>query len=152
MKHPTRRRGLTLVEVLVSMVVLSMTTLSAVALLPFCAQMRDSSGNFSRGAALVQRKLEQIRDLELSQVTAGGLAAAGVIDPLTGSDSGVYSFTSIDRLTSELNSGDGVVALSGVGSDLVTVTVTVAWRDRRGVRSSSSATTYVSSKELWREP
>src|SRR4051812_48660605 len=104
MKRHGRRRGLTLVEVLVSVGVLSLTTLTAVALFPFSAQMRDSSGSYSRASAIVQRKLEQIRKLDPENITGSGLQAAGIVDPPAGGSTGgsTYSFAVVDGLASQL--------------------------------------------------
>jgi hypothetical protein len=133
--------------------ILALTTLTASALLPLTALLRTNSGDYSRAAAMIQRKMEQVRNLDVSRVTGSGLRTARVIDETnTATGANTYSFTAVDLVGSAFNQGVGIVQLTDPGTDLVRVDVTVMWRGPRGKAERIDATTFVSSREPWREP
>lgn len=149
----SRRRGVTLVEIMAGVFILAMTTITAAALLPLTAQLRTNSGDYTHAASLVQRKLEQIRALDAAHITAGELQTAGVIDTTnTASGANTYSFTAVDAVATELKQGAGTIQLTNTGTDLVRIDVALTWRGLRGKAEQTDATTFVSSREPWREP
>lgn len=144
-----RRRGFTLIEILAAMTVLGMAVITSLALFPLSSVMRERSGGYSRAGTLLQRKLEQIRQVPPSAVTAAGLQAAGIVDTATGT---ALPFTAADQVASQLTQGAGTVTLTGVGSDLVRVDVQVTWTGYNGRKSQVQEMTYVAMTSAWREP
>lgn len=148
MKQQKFRRGLSLVEVLVTATILVVAVLTATAMFSTASSLRDYSGAYSHAGTILQRKLEQVRRLPYSQLTYTGLLNAGVIDP---GDS-PYSFTTVDSLTSELSNADGRIVLSNGGRETARADVILTWDGLRGNRRRVTATTFVSSRELWVKP
>src|SRR5690348_1813666 len=142
MRRRSFRRGLSLIEVLVSALILGLTVLAATAMFSTAGFLRDHSTGHSRAAAILQRKLEQIRRLPFSQVTYAGLLNAGVIDP----GASPYAFATVDGLTTELTNADGRIVLSNGGSDTARVDVVLTWDGLRGTRYRATAATLVSSR------
>lgn len=151
MNRSKLRRGVTLIEIMVGLFVLSMTVVTTTAMFSCSALLRNRSGSYSRAAALVNRKLEQVRKLTASQLTATGLRSAGVIDQ-TVSSSSSYSFATVDQLSTELPQSTGQLSLTNPGTDLVRVDVTISWKSIRGKSESLSAATFVADKTVWKEP
>lgn len=89
--------------------------------------------------------------------TAQGIGTSGT-STTTGSTSGTGSstssgsltFTTVDNVASDLSLGTGTIQLSGVGTDLVGITVTLNWTGMRGKAESLSTTTYVADKTAWK--
>jgi Tfp pilus assembly protein PilV len=151
MKRHKMRRGVTLMEILVAVFVLSMTIVTTTAMFSSSALLRTRSGGYSRAATLVNRKLEQVRKLDATQLTSSGLIAAGVVDTNAGTGPN-YTFTTVDQLTNELSLGTGTLSLTNAGTDLARVDVTISWKSYRGKVESVSAATYVADKRAWKEP
>ena len=145
------RRGVSLIEILAGVTVLAMTVIAASALYPASAFLRDRSTGYAHAAAIVQRKLEQVRSYDPSVLTLSTLKTQNVVDT-TSSGSGPWSFTTVDSVASELMQGTGTMSVVwDASSDLATVTVTVSWKDHRGMSNSTSAVTYVANKEVWKD-
>jgi Tfp pilus assembly protein PilV len=151
MKRRKLPRGVTLVEIMIGVFVLSMTIVTTTAMFSSSALLRARSGGFSRAATVVNRKLEQIRKLDAKLITASGLQAAGVIDPPV-SGGASYSFNAVDSLTTEFPQAASTLTVTNPGSDLVTVSVSISWRSYRGKQETVTASTYVADKSVWREP
>jgi Tfp pilus assembly protein PilV len=151
MKLGKRRRGITLVEIMIGVFVLSMTIVTTTAMFSSSALLRARSGGYSRAATVLNRKLEQIRKLDSKLITQSGLQTAGVIDPPV-SGSGSYSFTTVDQLATEFATPSSTLVVTGAGTDLVTVNVSLTWKSYRGKQETVTASTYVADKSVWREP
>jgi hypothetical protein len=132
--------------------ILGMTVIVALAIFPVSNVLRDRSGSFSRAAVLAQRKMEQIRQLSASQITATGLRTAGIVDTTNSTTATTLTFTTVDSLATELTQGTGTVQLTGVGTDLVRADVTISWTALRGQRNRINAMSYFADKSVWREP
>lgn len=149
----TVRRGVTLVELMAGVFILALTTITAAALLPTTALLRTSSGDYTRAATIAQRKLEQIRNLDPSRISGDGLRNAGIIDATNASTApNTYSFTTVDQVATDLKQGAGTVQLTYTGTDMVRIDVALTWRGLKGKAEQMDATTFVSSREPWREP
>jgi hypothetical protein len=144
----TFRRGLSLVEVLVSASIFAGTVISATTMFSGAAFLRDRSGNYSNAAAILQRKLEQVRRLPYSKMNYTGLLSAGIID----AGSSPYSFTVVDNLPAQLSDGEGRITLSTSGTETARADITLAWSGLRGTHQQVTAVTFVSNKELWVKP
>ena len=143
------RRGTTLIDVMAAVTVLAATVSTAGAIFPLGAFLRNGGGDYSRGAAIAQRKLEQVRQLPAESLTYSALYSAGLIDEAGSSPA---PFTLTDRLAAELAGGEGTIELRGVATDLVRVEVTLTWSDVRGRPRRMSAVTQVGEKGVWVRP
>jgi prepilin-type N-terminal cleavage/methylation domain-containing protein len=146
--HTRRRRGMTLIEVMAATLVLGMTILTTLGMFSSSAVMREKSGAYSRAAAISQRKLDQIRELPASRITYQGLVDAKIIDA---NSTQPYSFTAQEKLAQEFPGGAGTIQITGSGTDIVRVDLTITWNASRGKANQLSATTFVASKEVWVE-
>jgi Tfp pilus assembly protein PilV len=160
---------MSILEVMIAVLVLSFGILTAGAMYSSSALLRSRSGGYSRAAAIATRKLEQIRRLPAAQITADTLRSQGMADAATttttttttsttgttsgtssSTSSGSLTFTAVDNVASDLALGTGTIQLSGVGTDLVGITVTLNWTGMRGKAESLSTTTYVADKTAWK--
>jgi Tfp pilus assembly protein PilV len=146
----SRRRGMSLMEVLVGTFLLGMTIILASAIFPFSSFLQDRAGGYSRASTLLQKKLEQVRRLEASELTAAALHNAGVIDAAQ-STSGAYTFTTVDNVPDLLVQGSGTLTVTGAGTDLARAEVTISWVASGGKAHSVHAMTLVADKSVWRE-
>lgn len=156
MKRRHARRGLTLVEIMVGVFVLSLTIMTATAMFPLSAVLRDRSGSYTRASAIAQRKMEQIRRLPTSQINAANLRTMGVADE-GGYTSGAWHalpFTTTDEVAEEMVNGQGWMWAYTGDPDITQIWVAVYWQnfDRPGQWRMVQATSYVANKEVWREP
>jgi Tfp pilus assembly protein PilV len=142
------RRGLTFLEVMIALMLLTSAVLTASTLFPAATMARTRSSSTSMAATILQRKLEQVRRLPAASITYTGLYANGVIDS---GNTSPYSFTAAESVASKLNNGKGTLTLTNAGSDIVTITVTVTWESVEGPDQTLSAVTYVSSREAWKD-
>lgn len=149
MKMHVKRRGTTLLEVMAAMMVLAMTVSAAGVMFPLGAFLRNRSGGHSRAAAIVQRKLEQVRKIPVKSLSYSALEDADIIDGASGSP---RPFTTVDGMAAELQNGTGTLELTGVGTDIVKIDVTVTWRNVRGATHTVTASTQVVNKGVWVRP
>lgn len=119
------RPGLTLIEVMIAVLVLSFAVAVFAPLYPASMRLRSKAENVTRATTLAQQKLEQVRALPYTSLTYSGLQTNSVIDasPTTSP----YSFTSVDSLASKLPQGAGTLTLSTPATDLKQIDVTVTW-------------------------
>ena len=149
MKRRRLRRGMTLLEVMVGIVVLGVTVVAASALFPTSSVLRDRASNFSRASVLAQRKLDQIRDLPVSQINETTLLDRGMTDNCavrSGSTIDVC-ITGADGLARELPGATGTLRLTGVGTDVVTMEVVIRWRTYKGKQEEVRAVSAVTEKQ-----
>jgi prepilin-type N-terminal cleavage/methylation domain-containing protein len=149
MTRTKARRGTTLVEVMAAMMILALTVSAAGAMFPLGAFLRNRSGGYSRAAAIVQRKLEQVRKFPARSLTYPALEAAGIIDSSATSPA---SFNTCDSLTNELPNANGSLELTNAGTDVVRIDVTLTWRNVRGGVQRVSAMSQVIHKGIWVRP
>ena len=150
-KRLRSRRGLTFIEILVAASILGATVVVASAMFPFSHLLQDRSSGYSRASSVLQRKLEQVRSLETQQLNPSGLRTAGIIDSGT-STSGPYSFNTVDQIATRFVQGTSALTVTGAGTDLVRVDVSITWKTSRGRQHTVNAMTYVADKTVWREP
>lgn len=155
MKQGRARRGTTLIEIMAAVFVLALTVIAAGALFPLSATMRDRSGYFSRASTVVQRKLEQVRKLEVQEITTSNLQTLGIVDSnvaYVSGGTGFYYFTTVDKLADNFPQSAGYLIFTGMGSDLVRADIYLSWVSYTGKRYWQKATTLIADKTVWREP
>ena len=140
------RRGLTFLEVMIALMGLTSAVLTASTLYPAATMARTRAGSTTLAATILQRKLEQVRRLPAATLTYSGLLTNNVIDNKFPAP---YSFTTVDSIASKLSQGTGTLTLTNPGGDLVTVTVTLSWKNAEGPDQTLTAVTNVSSREAW---
>lgn len=151
MKQRRHRRGMTILEIIIGVFVLSMTIITTTAMFSGSALLRNRSHGFTRASTIVTRKLEQVRKLDADLVNVTGLKAAGIIDQVSYANN-TFSFTLVDDLASNLTQASSTLTVTNPGTDLVTVEVVINWRGYRGKLETMRAMTYVADKSAWREP
>jgi type II secretory pathway pseudopilin PulG len=142
MKH---RPGLSLIEVMIAVLVLSFTVAAFGALYPMSMRLRTKSENVSQATLLAHQKIEQVRALPYASLTFTALRAANVID--ASPTSSPYSFTSVDNLTSTLPEATGTLTLSTPATDLRKIDVTVSWGGVVQNGNSVTVSTLIANKE-----
>jgi prepilin-type N-terminal cleavage/methylation domain-containing protein len=121
-----RKLGYTLIEVLVSLFVISMGAIMYTATLPMAAKGSRMVGNYQQASSLVQHKIDQLRAIGYGRLDYTNLLAAlDIIDAApTGSP---YSFTTVDSLSSIYPGATGTIAISDYSTSIKQVTVTLTW-------------------------
>src|SRR5207245_3647035 len=92
------RSGLSLIEVMIAVMVLSFAVATFAPLYPISMRMRSKAENITRASTLAQQKIEQVRALPYTSLTYTGLQANSVVD--ASPNSSPYSFTSVDGVAS----------------------------------------------------
>jgi prepilin-type N-terminal cleavage/methylation domain-containing protein len=119
------RSGMSLIEVMIAVMILSFAVAVFAPLYPISMRMRSKAENVTRATAMAQQKIEQIRAIPYTSLTYSGLRANSVID--ASPTSSPYSFTTTDGLASKLPAGTGTLTVSTPATDLTQVDVTVSW-------------------------
>ncbi|MFH2035453.1 MAG: prepilin-type N-terminal cleavage/methylation domain-containing protein [Candidatus Zixiibacteriota bacterium] len=114
MKYMTNNEGFTILEVLVSMLILSLSLLLLLNMAMVAMEGNDWSNNSTASTQLMQEKLEQLRtDMVLV--------------------SGIDTVDNIERRW----------RVTTVANHLRKIEITAAWHDRRGQELSNSLTAYI---------
>jgi prepilin-type N-terminal cleavage/methylation domain-containing protein len=92
------RSGMSLIEVMIAVMILSFAVAVFAPLYPISMRMRSKAENVTRATAMAQQKIEQIRAIPYTSLTYSVLRANSVID--ASPTSSPYSFTSTDGLAS----------------------------------------------------
>lgn len=142
------RRGMTLTEVIVAAFTLALAAGIAATLFPAATELSVGSGDTSLAAAIVERKLEQLRSFPAERLAGASLAQAGVIDT---AGTQPYSFTIADELGQELQQGTGALRLTGT-PDLIQCEVQVSWTEPHGRTRRVAGITRIASRRNWVRP
>ena len=135
-----RRRGFTIMEVVLAMTVFLMMVLMFAAAFPLTVRAAQFSSNYAQATQLAQHKIDQLRAAGYGSLNGAALVGTGIIDSAatvanpagspTGSKS--YSFTAADNLTAYFPAGStGTVTISpdanSGSSTVLDVTVLLTW-------------------------
>jgi prepilin-type N-terminal cleavage/methylation domain-containing protein len=121
-----RKLGYTLIEVLVSLFLISMGAIMYTATLPMAAKGSRMVGNYQQASSLVQHKIDQLRAVGYGRLDYTDLLASlDIID--ASPTSSPYSFTTIDGLSAIYPNATGTIAVSDFSSTIKQVTVTLTW-------------------------
>ncbi|MBI3911690.1 MAG: prepilin-type N-terminal cleavage/methylation domain-containing protein [Armatimonadetes bacterium] len=142
------RRGFSLIEVMVAAVVLGFTVAVVGALYPTGARLREKSGNVSRAAALLARKMEQIRQYKYDQLNYATLFNARVIDEDPDGNTSNCHFTQADNLAAQLPEPHGELDISHLEPDLARIDIRITWGGWVTIGNQVSATTYIADKDV----
>ena len=120
MRKKIDQDGFTILEVLVAMIILSMSLLLLLNMAMVALDGNDWSNNTTRATQLLQEKLEQLRSMP-NNLTAGSDSAGGLARQWT---------------------------VDNIGSHLRQVNVTVIWTDIRSNTKSTSMSTFVKTDSI----
>jgi prepilin-type N-terminal cleavage/methylation domain-containing protein len=120
-----KKRGYTLLEVIVALGLVATGTLAFGAMVPMSARSSRMNANYQQAVSLLQHKIDQCRAVGWGRLTYTELQNAGIIDasPVTSP----YSYATVDTLTSIYPSATGTLQVSDYNSDIRQVTVTLTW-------------------------
>ncbi len=107
LKFPFKSNGFTLIEILIAIVILSVSLLALAALMATTTQNTSSGGHITEAATFAQDQLEQLRVTQWANIVSGN-------NTITGSTGIVY--------TRNWN-----VVVNG---NVRTITITIGWNDR----------------------
>src|SRR5437879_1214841 len=119
------RSGLSLIECMIAVLLLSFAVTVFASLYPLAMRMRSKSENVTRATTKCQQVIEQVRALPYASLTYSGLHSNTVID--ASPTSSPFSITTVAGLASALPQGSGTLALSTPSTDLTRVDVTINW-------------------------
>ena len=129
--------GFTLMEVMVSLFVMTLIILMFAATLPMAAKSSKMNGSYEQAMSLCQHKIDQMRSVGYGRLTYSELLTAGAIDA---SPSALpYSFRQIDSLSSYFTSSTGTINIEPYATGVSKVTVQVQWT---GMGARQTAGTY----------
>ena len=124
------RRGMTLVEVALAVLLLGFSTVLFAGLYPMSARSSRMSGNQAQAISVVQHKIDQLRALGYGRLTYAEMRAAGAIDDTAGAMP--YRFEVNDGLATVFPSPVGTINIVSAGTDLSRVTVRLQWAGAPG--------------------
>lgn len=132
------RAGFTLIEVVVSIFILSVVAIMYTTTIPTARKAAYMNGQYAQATSLCQHKIDQLRAIGPGRMdTFQELSDAGVVDTTpTGSP---YSFTVKDNLDNHLNdptedvrlpqaTGKMAITKNVLLTDAMDVTVTITWK------------------------
>jgi type II secretory pathway pseudopilin PulG len=143
------RRGSTLVDVTVALVLLAMGGLVFSATFPSGFSAVRQAGEMKRGLAIAQQKLEQVKALGYESLNYSNLRADNAID--TTNTSSPYEFTSVDNLSSSLAGAKGELYIDENSSNpgVRKVTVKITWTSGKA-NHDITLWTLIADKRPWK--
>lgn len=140
------RTGLTLIECMIAVLVLSFASTVFAALFPIAMRLRSKSENVTRATMLCQQVIEEARAIPYTSLNYSGMHSGNLIDasPTTSP----FSITTIDGLAGQLPQGAGTLTVSNPATDLTQVTVTITWGGEVQNGNSVTASTLIANKAI----
>ena len=135
-----RRRGFSLIEVLIAIFLVVTCMMIVVATMPIATASRTKADLVSRATGLAQKQIEALRGVSYPNLTPTQMLTYGLIDSTTPVATNTYSFTNADALANDspaviLPNGTGQVTIEQLDFDLRRVTVSVTYNDRGTTRT-----------------
>lgn len=114
------RQGMTLVEVMITVVILGLVIVSILQAFVYFSILSNSAGNITVASAKAQSKMEEIRGHNFSTLTTdyGAGGTPGNIFLMTKASDGA--------------DGSGVIYIDTVQAGLLKITIVVSWRNKEG--------------------
>ena len=167
----SHRAAFTMLEVILSLLFFTMMMIVTAAVVPMAARSSHQGNDFNQASSLLLHKIDQLQSIGFAQLQSANLVALGVVDSAgtlptanpNGDLSGAATFTTVDKLGAYfVNAGvdpKGEIALapyapsarvSGGGTvySVIEATVTVSWRDARGMAHSQVMRTLIPKNPL----
>lgn len=146
MTRAVKRRGFTLVEVMLAMFVVAIGVLAFAALYPTAAKSSRMNGFYAQAISAGQHKVDQLRAVGYGRLTYSELRAAGIIDAAPTLPP--YRFEAIDALDVELPQAIGTIDVRSAAPDLAEVTVQITWGSRsiRSMKGENRVVTLIANE------
>ncbi len=141
------RRGTTLIDVMVGLVLLTVAGLVYSATFPAGFRAVRQGGESKKAVAIAQAKIEQVKLLGYENLNYETMQSQGVID--SASATSPFVFTSVESLTTQLPNPTGTLAISDYSVTTKLVVVTVNWRSD-SITRSVTLRTLVADKSTYR--
>lgn len=126
------QRGLTLVEVMISVGILAFVIVGLLQLFVYCSTLADAAGNMTLAVNEAQTKMEEIRNHDFDSIAAD------------------YASGGTPGSTFILNSpsGTGTITVSEVGgsSQLLQIQIDVNWQNKDGRSASTTLISYIAKR------
>lgn len=131
------RRGFTLTEVIIALMVFAILTLIFASCIPVAHKTAKVNGQYSQAISLCQHKIDQLRAVGYGRLTYEELSDAGIIDeaPLFSP----YSFVEVDQVGSYLSQPNATLSIQTIGTDQIKATATITWKRTMYEDKTSSA-------------
>ncbi|MFY9235470.1 MAG: prepilin-type N-terminal cleavage/methylation domain-containing protein [Fimbriimonadaceae bacterium] len=120
-----RKRGFSLVEVMVSIFLVAATGTIFYGLAPMAAKTGKMVGNYQQASSILQHKVDQLRGVGYGRLTYDEMKNAGIID--TSPSSSPYRFNTVDALSSLFPAATGTIAVTDFNAKVKQVVVTLTW-------------------------
>lgn len=124
-----RRRGFTLVEVMISLMVFGFLTVIFASSVIVAKTSSKMNGQYAQAISLCQHKIDQLRAVGFGRINYIELDDAGIIDASTLTSP--YTFTQVDEVGNYLASPAAVLDAHlepGTSDKVMHVIVTISWR------------------------
>ena len=130
LRHPLRRRGFQLIEVVIATLLLSMAGTIFVALYPTATRSSRLVTSYSQAVSIVQHKADQLRAVGYGSLDFTNLNNSELIDD--SAKTSPYRFEVIDKVSQHLSNPVGEITVTDVATNLRQVTVRLSWSDGPG--------------------
>jgi type II secretory pathway pseudopilin PulG len=120
-----KRSGFTLVEAVVSMMIVAASAGVFFALLPMSFKTGKMVGTHQQAASLIQHKVDQMRGVGYGRLSYAELKDAGIIDASPGSQP--YSFKTVDGLTAIYSVPTATITITDYSATVKQVRVNLVW-------------------------
>lgn len=144
LRESTRRHtgceGFTIIEVMISILVLTALTLIFVSCVPVARKTAKMNGQYSQAISLCQHKIDQLRAVGYGRLTFAELDdPENIID--SSPTSSPYSFVVVDDVAAYLPNPTATVTIEPVSgrADEMLITARVTWRNAEHEAKTSSA-------------
>ena len=124
--RPAAKRGFTLIEVVVAMVVFAFVVIVFSSSIIIARKSSNLNGQYAQAISLCQHKIDQMRAVGFGRLNYTELSDAEIID--TTPTSAPFQFATVDQVTDYLNSPTTTIALSNPSAKETLVTVTISWK------------------------
>ena len=123
-------RGHSLLEIPLSMLLLSTATVVFASLYPTASKASRMTGSHSQAVSAVQHKVDELRAVGYGRLNYIDLRAAGIVDATA--TTSPYHFEVTNDLQRQFPDPVGTVSVSSAGTNLALVTVRLHWAGAPG--------------------
>jgi len=139
-------RGAGLVDVIVTLMLLSIAGIVFTATFPSGFSALRQSEETKKAVALAQQKMEQVKAMGYESLSYANLRAANAID--ADPNTSPYEFTSVDNLSSSLASATGTLEISDYSEGVKQIITVIRWKSG-GITRSVTVRTLIADKRPW---
>ncbi|CAN5380914.1 hypothetical protein BH11ARM1_BH11ARM1_02550 [soil metagenome] len=131
-----RRGGFTWIEVMMAIVLVSLTASMFVALVPMAAQSQTLTGSYQQASSLVQHKVDQLRAVGYGRLNYTELHNAGIIDasPTTVP----FKFKVADGLDAIYKNSTPTINITDWSTNIKQVTINLSWSGGASTQSNGN--------------